>query len=444
MELHEALSASDLTTLRITRGRTGFDLRLSRDWDPVVDWSDYATTFQVDQVPCVAPVVMGGAAARAHLKDIGAGPSLDNLISLMRAGRHEMVHMHVHAELGMRAVNHVHSSTLGANNGHHAIRAGGVRRHDAGESEGEVLIDGLNLGRGMSFKNAAAQIPFGGCKMTVQCAPFALDDLERLGFLAHCIDAGHFFTGPDMGFSPSLADALRARFTHNIVGGPGGAMGPTGTPTARGTFMAMRECAHAAWGSEDLAGKRVLIQGLGAVGLPLATLVNEAGAELWACDQSPEQLAAARERFGQLNVVDADSALLQDCDVLSPNAVGGVFDAGSIDNLSCSIICGAANNQLRAVSREEEEALAERVRGRGIVYPPEWTHNVAGVVAGYEEYKHQEEAAMGRLDPHLERVCRLGTRDRLARAAERACSPTALAYRDVESQIDSGLGARDA
>lgn len=274
MELHEAIGESGLTTMRLVQGAAGFDLRLSRDWDPDLRWDEYARSFFVDQVPCRGPRVLCDASARAHLEERGAGAALGRFEELMSAGRHEMVVMHVHAGLGVRTVNHVHSSAAGANNGHHAIRAGGLRRHEASEPERDVLIDGLNLGRGMSFKNAAAQIPFGGCKMTVQCEPFALDDLPRLGFLAHCIDAGHFFTGPDMGFSPELADALRARFTRNIVGGPGGAMGPTGTPTARGTFLAVRECARFRWATVDLAGKRVLVQGLGAVGLPLAVLLT--------------------------------------------------------------------------------------------------------------------------------------------------------------------------
>ena len=155
---------------------------------------------------------------------------------------------------------------LGLNNGYHAIRAGGVRRHEPDEPESEVHIDGLNLGRAMSFKNAAAQIPFGGNKMTVRCLPFALDDEPRLGFLAYCIDSGNFMTGPDMGFSPKLSDAMRARFTHNIMGGPGGSMGPTGTPTAEGCFMAIEQASRPGWNG-GLRGRSVAIQGLGAVGM---------------------------------------------------------------------------------------------------------------------------------------------------------------------------------
>jgi len=441
MELHAAIAHHGLTTMRLIRRGEAFDLRLSRDWDPELDWSGYGAKFRLDQVPCAAPVVLANDDARACLESAAATPALERLEALMQAGRHEMVSMRVHTGLGVRPVNHVHSSEMGINNGQHALRAGGIRRHEADEPEEAVLIDGLNLGRGMSYKNAAAQIPFGGCKMTVQCAPFALDDHSRLGFVAYCVDAGHFFTGPDMGFAPELADALRARYTKNIVGGPAGAMGPTGTPTARGTVMAMRECARAAWGTDALSGRSGLVQGLGAVGAPLARAMKAAGMALMICDPDPARVDEATHELGDVQVVQPAAAMSTPCDILAPCAVGGIFDAAAISKLGCKIICGSANNQLAAVSKEEEIALADRIRERGVLYPPEWTHNIAGVLAGMEEYLHQEDADMARLDPHLERVCQNGTRDLLARAAASGRSATALAYDDVERRIRAVDGA---
>jgi leucine dehydrogenase len=443
MDLRLALAEIDFTSLQVVRARGESSIRLSRDWDEDLDWSTYAASFGLDQVPCSEPRIATGDRARKLLVEAGAESGLDRIESLMRAGGHEMISIRVHAGLGMSCINNVHSSRLGLNNGYHAIRAGGIRRHGLGEAEEEVLLDGLNLGRGMSYKNAAAQIPFGGTKMTVHCEPFALEDLSRLGFLAHCIDAGMLLTGPDMGFPPELADALRARYTHNIVGGPGGRMGPTGTPTAEGVFIAMRECARVRWGTPDLQGRRVLVQGLGAVGFPLARMVREAGAELSVADPDPDRVAAAREAFGELVVVSPSAIDSAECDVLAPCAIGGLFDEASISRLRCGILCGAANNQLIAVSRALEEALAERVVARGIVYPPEWCHNIAGVVAAFEEYAHPADASVDRIRPHLQRVCGEGIRDMLERARELGTTPTALAYSEVEGRIKGGR-PRDA
>ena len=80
-------------------------------------------------------------------------------------------------------------------------------------------MDGLNLARAMSYKNALAGIPYGGSKILVQCAPVALSDFEVLGFLAHIIDRTRSFTGHDIGFEPAMTDIMRERFTKAIAGG---------------------------------------------------------------------------------------------------------------------------------------------------------------------------------------------------------------------------------
>jgi glutamate dehydrogenase/leucine dehydrogenase len=240
-----------------------------------------------------------------------------------------------------------------------------------------------------------------------------------------------------MGFVPELADALRARFTRQIVGGPGGSMGPTGTPTARGTLLALREHLRAAFDSDELGGRVVAVQGLGAVGLPLARLLADAGARLVVAETDGERLARAEKLLAAagITVVPPDRLLETECDVLSPCAMGGILDETTIDALRCKVICGAANNQLHAVSREGEVALAARIRDRGIVYAPEWIHNIAGVVAGVEEYTHQDDARIARILPHLDRVCRDGVRAILARAVRTGRTPTELAYEEVEARI---------
>ncbi|MBI2894879.1 MAG: Glu/Leu/Phe/Val dehydrogenase family protein [Deltaproteobacteria bacterium] len=434
-EINEAVIRRGLTTLELLRAGASFRLSLRREWDEGVDFAGYARDFSVDQVPCADPIALGDEEARGVLAE--AAPALGRLESLMRAGGHEMVVLRAHAGLGVRAWLHVHSSVLGRNNGYHAIRAGGIRRHEPGEREEAVLVDGLNLGRAMSFKNAAAEIPFGGCKMTVQSAPVALapPDEPRLGFLAYCIDAGHFMTGPDMGFSPQLADVLRARFTRNILGGSRGALGPTGAPTALGCFLAIQEVARWKWGSADLGGRHAAVQGLGAVGLPLARHLVEAGMRLTVADTDPARIAAAQSELGAMEVVSPDRILSIPCDLLSPCAIGGVLDEASIDALRCEMIYGSANNQLRAFSEEEEKRLAERIAARGIVYQPDWTHNTAGVMAGFEEYAHPDDASLERILPRLERVCRDGTRSLLEEAARTGRTPTAIAYERVRERL---------
>ena len=79
--------------------------------------------------------------------------------------------------------------------------------------------------------------------------------------------------------------------------------------------------------------------------------------------------------------------------------------------------------------------LAEKLAARGVCYQVDWMHNTAGVIAGYEEWLHQENAQQSRVEAHVARVCGEGVRRNLEAARAAGCTPTAAAYRSVEAQI---------
>ncbi len=441
--IFDPLLAEGLTSLSVHGDwKSGECCALARrEWEPELDFARYRRDF--DRTDRLAPdgAALGAEETADLYRRHDRLERLQALFALMRKGRHQMVEAWVHAGRNIRFLSNVHSSALGLDNGRHAIRGGGIRRHGLEDPEEEVLIDGLNLARGMSFKNAAARIPYGGCKACVHSDPIALDDLEALGFLAWCIDRARVFTGPDMGLSPEHADVLRRHFTRNIVGGPGGALGPTGVPTARGVFLALIEAARDHLGRDGLAGLSVAVQGLGAVGHPLASDLLAAGVErLVVADPDPKRRDAflqplAPADLTRIEVVSPEEILFVPADIVSPNALGGILGPEEIGRLGCRIVMGAANNQLRAVSQEEERELAERLAARGILYQVDWMHNGAGVMAGAEEYERQEEALAANVTARLERVCRDGVRENLAQAREQGLTPTALAYRRIEAQI---------
>jgi leucine dehydrogenase len=436
VELGRALADGGLTTLRLIRRAPGFELGLGRDWDPDLAFEGYTRDFQLDQVPCRDPLVLGDGPARDWIAERGAGSELEALEAMMETGRHEMLELFVHAELDLRVVHHVHSSRLGANNGFHALRAGGLRRHDPKRAEREVLADGLNLSRAMSFKCAAAGLPFGGSKTTVQTEPVALDDSPRLGFLAYAIDRGNLITGPDMGFAPELIDVL-GRYTQHILCGPAGPLGHTGAPTALGVFTAMRAGAEHAWGSPSLEYRTIAIQGVGAVGLELAKLLAEARAKLIVADADPARLAHAQHEVGGLRVVSPEQILEVECDVLAPCAVGGVLDERVIDRLACALVFGSANNQLAASSTEDEIALAARIAGRAILFAPDWSYTMGGIIAGFEEYVYRERASHERVAAAIEMAVSDGLRELFGAAGASGRTPTELAYERFTPLVSS-------
>jgi len=134
------------------------------------------------------------------------------------------------------------------------------------------------------------------------------------------------------------------------------------------------------FGSPDLDGRSVLVQGVGAVGRDLTRDLAEAGARIFVADiDQPQAGRVAAEIGGE--VVPARDALTTECDVYAPCAVGGTLSAETIPTLGCRIVAGSANNQLV----EPEDAA--RLHAAAILYAPDYVINAGGVLQllGLEE-----------------------------------------------------------
>ena len=135
------------------------------------------------------------------------------------------------------------------------------------------------------------------------------------------------------------------------------------------------------FGSADLAGRRVLVQGAGAVGADLARDLAAEGAEVLVSDVDEERATATGAA-----VVAAGDAMATECDVYAPCAVGGTLNAETIPHLRCRIVAGSANNQLAT------PADAARLRDAEILYAPDYVINAGGVLQllGIEDHNASE------------------------------------------------------
>ncbi|GEM_PF-159972 len=438
--IRELMNEEGLTSLSVSHDwRTGrVCWRAGYEWDGSMPWSAYQKTFTFESCLAESPRFYGHEAVLEMFRARGIEPVREKIEELLKAGRHQGIDFYRESSLDITFMNNMHANILGIKNGRHAIRAGGIRRHPLSDPELEVIVDGLNLARAMSFKNAAAEIPFGGCKCTVHSEEIPLTDLARLGFLAYCLDRSRFFTGPDMGFLPELSDVFHDHFTDNITGGKKGPLGPTGTPTAYGVYLAIKAAAEFRYGDAHLRGKKVLVQGLGAVGFPLTELlIKKERCSLMVSDVDETVVKRLLDAFPEadITVVSPEAVLDTPAEIFAPCAMGGIISEAEIPRLQYDIIFGSANNVLAAHSQEEEIALAKRLAARGILYQVEWVHNIAGVMAGYEEYTRGKEADRKRLYAHIERVCGEGVLRNLKEAGRLGMTPTEYAYRKIESRI---------
>ncbi len=264
----------------------------------------------------------------------------------------------------------VHSTVLGP--------ASGGTRMKAYARPGDALRDGLRLASAMTSKNAVAGLPLGGGKGVLAVSELPSGEARRTLLLryADLVESLHgtYWTACDMNTASPDMDVIAERCSS--VFGRTEAHGGSGTSapaTADGVFAGIRASVAHAFGTDDLTGCTVLVQGVGAVGGPLARRLRDGGAELVLTDVDE---ARAKELAAELGgeAVAPEDAVATACDVLSPCATGGVLSAESIPRLRCRVVAGAANNQLK----EPEDA--ERFAEREILYAPDYVVNAGGII----------------------------------------------------------------
>ena len=285
----------------------------------------------------------------------------------------------------------VHSTVLGP--------AMGGTRMKAYPTPGDGLSDVLRLSQAMTFKQAAAHLPYGGGKavLAVPTVPPPGSSARREILLRYAalVDSLHgtYVTAADMNTGAPDMDVIGERTTHVL--GRSRERGGSGDPapgTALGVFHGVRAAWRRASGSADLDGTVILVQGAGSVGDRLADHLAEAGADVLIADVDEGRAEKTADRVGG-TVVEPESVIGTACDVFAPCAAGSVLTPETIPRLACRVVAGAANNQLRTA--EDAALLAQR----GILYAPDYVINAGGVIhlAGYETLWWDEARMRARL-----------------------------------------------
>jgi glutamate dehydrogenase/leucine dehydrogenase len=283
--------------------------------------------------------------------------------SLLRGWEGEHAVVRHDAESGAWIFVCVHSTVLGP--------AGGGTRLRVYPDPADGLADAMRLSGAMTWKMAAAGMPRGGGKAVLAVPDLPAGEprkrlLRRYGELVASL-GGSYRTAGDMNISPADLDVVAE--TCPWVYGTTRRGGNSGRGTARGALHAIRATVEHAFGSPELAGRAVLVQGAGSVGAVLARELADEGARVLVSDVDESRAAATG-----FETVPPESVLDTEMDVYSPCAVGGTLNAESIPGLACRAVAGCANNQLA----EPEDA--ERLQERGILYAPDYVVNAGGII----------------------------------------------------------------
>jgi len=307
---------------------------------------------------------------------------------------------------GLKAIIGIHDTTLGP-------ALGGTRFWNY-ETEEEAIIDVLRLSRGMTYKNAAAGLNLGGGKTVIMGDPEKLKTEELLRVFGKYVEGlnGRYITAEDMNIGTQDVAYINMETDHVV-----GLEGKSGNPspvTAYGTFRGILAAANEVFGSDDLTGKVVAVQGLGAVGYNVCRHLHEAGAKLIVTDIKKSNIERVVNDFGA-TAVAPDEIFSVECDIFAPCAMGAVINDFTIDQLKCKIVAGAANNQLA------EEKHGQMLKDKGILYIPDYVINAGGVINVYEELQgYNKERAMNRaanIYNAVKKVIEISKRENITTAA---------------------------
>ncbi len=320
---------------------------------------------------------------------LGTPQTADLVIGRMEKHDHEEVLFCFDRPTGLRAIIAIHNTTLGP-------ALGGTRMWPYA-SEADALHDVLRLSRGMTYKSSLAGLDLGGGKAVI-IGDARTQKTEamfrRFGQFVESLN-GRYITAEDVGMSTT--EMVNIRKETSYVAGLPIEMGGSGDPspvTAYGVYVGMKAAAKKAYGADSLKGRKVAVQGAGNVGKYLVEHLVKDGANVFLTDIHEEKLAAIKAQLPSVTIVGSDEIYDLDVDIYSPCALGATVNDETLARLKCSVIAGAANNQL---ADESIHGLA--VMEKGILYVPDFLINAGGIInCAWERKGYNRQAALNQTE----------------------------------------------
>lgn len=331
------------------------------------------------------------------------------------------------AASGLHTIIAIHSTARGP-------ALGGARIYPYATRE-EALTDVLRLSKGMTYKSALIDNGLGGGKAVIIADPKRDKSPELLEAFGKAVEMleGQYITAQDSGMNPEDLKIVR-RTTRYLVGLIDESSSGNPSPfTAWGNFWGIRAVCEKLFGTSEVRGKTIAIQGLGNVGEMLCELLYFHGAKLKVADIDPDKTARIAKRFGA-EAIDCAEILFAPCDILAPCALGAILNAKTIPMLNTKGICGSANNQL-----ETPEDMA-RLEERGILYAPDFVVNSGGAINVTGELEPEGYNPLFANERLIDIKARL--EQIFAIAQEHAISTLAAAEQLAEHRIDNNIAKR--
>ena len=260
----------------------------------------------------------------------------------------------------------------------------------------EHLNDALRLSKAMSLKNSVCGINFGGGKAVINLKGIkkTSDLYESYGELVDQLN-NTYITAGDVG--TSMENLISINRTTKYVSG---IKLETSAPTAKGIFNAINTT-YKFLTNKELRESTIAISGVGKVGSKLSKLLFEKKANLIVSNVGRDPIDQLKHDKISFTESDINSIFEQECDIISPCALGGVINSETKKKLKCNAIVGAANNQL------DKSETAEWLKENNIFYAPDYLVNSGGVIAISCEINNSEEILEDQLNKISDKVLSL-------------------------------------
>ncbi|MGE0562620.1 MAG: Glu/Leu/Phe/Val dehydrogenase [Flavobacteriales bacterium] len=345
--------------------------------------------------------------------------TVNTVLTDMSVYDHEQVVFCQDQATGLKAIIAVHNTVCGP-------ALGGTRMWNYA-TEAEAVTDVLRLSRGMTYKNALAGLNLGGGKAVIIGDSKTQKNealFRRFGKFVNSL-SGKYITAEDVGISPQ--DMTWVNMETNHVAGLPGKSGDPSPVTAFGVYMGIKACAKEQFGSDSLSGRKVAVQGIGHVGEYLVKHLTEEGAKVYITDINEEALKRVAAKY-KSEVVGLNDIYDIDMDIYAPCALGATLNDDTLSRLKCSIIAGAANNQLK-----QEDVHGKIVMEKGLIYAPDFMINAGGVINCYAEVADlTAEWAMAKAEDIYNTTANI-----LKRSKETNTPTYAIANRMAEERIEA-------
>ncbi|MDB5020322.1 MAG: leucine dehydrogenase [Pedobacter sp.] len=299
---------------------------------------------------------------------------LTSILDQLTALGHKKVVFCNDPDTGLKAIIAIHDTTLGP-------ALGGTRMWNY-ETEEEALEDVLRLSRGMTYKAAITGLNLGGGKAVIIGDSRKGKSEAMMRSYGRFIKNlnGEFITAEDVGTTTRDMEFIRME-TQHVTGVPE-SIGGAGDPapyTAKGVYLGIKACVKEVFGTDMLAGRSVVVQGIGNVGEHLVELLRNENVEVFISDINVDRMQDVARRY-KAKPIEADKIFGLNADIYAPCALGATVNERTIEKMKFAIIAGSANNQLA-----DEQVQGKMLLEKNILFAPDYLINAGGLINCYSE-----------------------------------------------------------